>query len=147
MHVRKTSCHRAHARARNSFFDVHFDTNNAALEDRMNYELLYFNGAGRAEAIRLMLHAGGIEFDDKRIGFQEWPEIKETTPLGAVPVLKIDGVSYCQSTASVIAMQSLNLFPKIFLTPFASLMTLGSRSVCGETSRLLPRRSSPGIGG
>jgi glutathione S-transferase len=70
------------------------------------YELLYFNGAGRAETIRLMLQASGVDWDDKRFGFQEWPEIKERTPLGAVPVLKIDDVSYCQSTVSLIASAS-----------------------------------------
>lgn len=41
----------------------------------------------------------GVDFQDGRFGFPEWPEIKQSTPLGAVPVLEIDGVSYCQSVA------------------------------------------------
>jgi glutathione S-transferase len=65
----------------------------------VKYELDYFDGAGRAETTRLMLHLAGVEFEDKRFGFAEWPEIKESTPLGAVPVLKVDGVDYCQSVA------------------------------------------------
>ena len=64
------------------------------------YELSYFNGAGRAESIRVMLHAAGIDFKDNRFSGPEWPAIKPTTPLGAVPTLKIDDVTYCQSLVS-----------------------------------------------
>lgn len=30
---------------------------------------------------------------------KDWPTIKPTTPLGSVPVLKVDGVMHCQSVA------------------------------------------------
>lgn len=66
----------------------------------VKYELIYFNGAGRAETIRIMLHAAGVDFEDTRFAFNEWQEIKPTTPLGSVPVLKIDDAEYCQSTVS-----------------------------------------------
>lgn len=64
-----------------------------------NYEVLYFDGAGRAEAVRVMLHAAGIDFQDTRFAHTDWPALKPTTPLGAVPVLKIDGVSHVQCLA------------------------------------------------
>jgi len=57
-------------------------------------------GAGRAETIRILLHAAGVDFEDTRFSGPEWPEIKPTTPLGFVPVLKVDDVPYCQSTVS-----------------------------------------------
>lgn len=63
------------------------------------HELLYFDGAGRAETIRIALHAGGVDFTDTRFSGKDWPAIKPTTPLGSVPVLKVDGVSHCQSVA------------------------------------------------
>jgi len=64
-------------------------------------ELIYFDGAGRAEAVRIFLHAAGLEFKDTRFKGAEWPSIKPTTPLGFVPVLKVDGKPYCQSVALV----------------------------------------------
>ena len=65
----------------------------------MSHELLYFDGAGRAEAIRILLHIGKVDFTDTRFKGEDWPTIKPTTPLGFVPVLKIDDVSHCQSMA------------------------------------------------
>lgn len=64
-----------------------------------SHELLYFDLPGRAEAIRVMLHAAGIPFEDKRFGFKDWPELKPSTPLGSVPTLKIGATTYCQSFA------------------------------------------------
>ena len=64
-----------------------------------NLEILYFDGAGRAETIRIALFAGGVDFTDTRFSGKEWPAIKPTTPLGSVPVLKVDGVAHCQSVA------------------------------------------------
>ena len=63
------------------------------------YELLYFDAPGRAEAVRICLHAAGIQLKDTRPEFAEWPQIKPTTPLGKFPVLKINDVQYCQSVA------------------------------------------------
>jgi len=46
-----------------------------------------------------MLNAAGVEWKDTRFPGKEWPERKGKTPLGAVPILKIDGVEYVQSLA------------------------------------------------
>ncbi len=48
--------------------------------------LTYFGVRARAELIRLILKAGEIEFEDKRISQQEWPEIKPSE-LQALAVL------------------------------------------------------------
>ena len=61
------------------------------------HELIYFGAKGRGEAIRVMLHAAGVEWKDTRFKYSDWADIKPTTPLGSVPVLKIDGKTYCQS--------------------------------------------------
>ena len=44
-------------------------------------ELLYFDGYGRAEIIRIILNYGGIDFEDKRVSFEEWPQIKPSKQL------------------------------------------------------------------
>jgi prostaglandin-H2 D-isomerase / glutathione transferase len=64
-----------------------------------SHEVIYFDGAGRAEAIRILLHIANVDWKDTRFPGSEWPKIKPTTPLGSVPVLKIDGVDHTQSTA------------------------------------------------
>ena len=57
-----------------------------------NVTLSYFDfSGGRGEECRLALHLAGIEFNDDRIGFKDWPTRKPTTPYGAVPVLSIEG--------------------------------------------------------
>jgi len=66
-----------------------------------SYELTYFDGPFRAEPIRIMLHAAGLDFKDIRFGFDEWDAIKPKTPLGVVPTLKIDDIIYCQSSVCI----------------------------------------------
>jgi len=55
---------------------------------------------GRAEAIRLTLHAQGVEFQDDRIvSPEEWAEIKARTPFGRLPVFRTDSLEICESHA------------------------------------------------
>jgi prostaglandin-H2 D-isomerase / glutathione transferase len=67
----------------------------------MPHELVYFDTPGRAESIRILLHAAGIEFSDTRIPFSDWSTLKPTTPLGSVPILNINGTPHVQSIALV----------------------------------------------
>ena len=59
----------------------------------------YFDEGGRAEVSRLVLVWAGKSFEDIRIPFQEWPDVKPTMPLGQVPVLDMGGQKYPQSLA------------------------------------------------
>ena len=36
------------------------------------FKLTYFNGRGRGELSRLILAQAGIDYEDHRIGFDEW---------------------------------------------------------------------------
>jgi prostaglandin-H2 D-isomerase / glutathione transferase len=64
-------------------------------------KLTYFDAAGRAEPIRVALHMAGLAFEDERIGFPQFAERKAqgSLPLGAVPVLEVDGVAITQTSA------------------------------------------------
>ncbi len=65
-----------------------------------NFKLSYFDvDGGRAEPIRLALSLGGIEFEDHRLSFAEFTEMRAGTPLNALPVVEVDGVAYTQSNA------------------------------------------------
>ncbi|XP_076673268.1 glutathione S-transferase-like [Andrena cerasifolii] len=63
------------------------------------YKLTYFDLTGLGEPIRLLLHQSGIKFEDKRVTFEEWPQLKPQMPMGQLPVLEIDGKPYYQSKA------------------------------------------------
>lgn len=40
------------------------------------FTLTYFDIRGKAEVIRLMFAASGVEFEDKRIAVEDWSKIK-----------------------------------------------------------------------
>ena len=64
------------------------------------YKLTYFDiNGGRAEPIRIAFHTAGIDFEDNRISFAEFNEMRSGTRFSSVPVLEIDGVQITQSNA------------------------------------------------
>ena len=64
------------------------------------YKLTYFDfDGGRAEPVRIAFHAAGIAFEDDRISFQEFGEMRGSTRFNAVPVLEIDGAAITQTNA------------------------------------------------
>jgi glutathione S-transferase len=65
-----------------------------------NYKLTYFDiDGGRAEPIRIAFHAAGIEFEDHRILFDEFSEMRSGARFTCVPVLEIDGDQITQTNA------------------------------------------------
>jgi len=63
-------------------------------------KLTYFDIEGVAEQVRLALVLSGIEFEDIRVQFSEWAEMKPTTPYGQLPLLTTsDGEVRTQSDA------------------------------------------------
>lgn len=63
-------------------------------------KLSYFDfDGGRAEPIRLTLSIGGIAFEDRRLSFAEFSEMRAGTPLNALPTVEIDEVVYTQCNA------------------------------------------------
>jgi glutathione S-transferase len=64
----------------------------------MQIKLSYFDiQGGRGEVARLAMFIGGIDFEDDRIKFVDWPMRKPQTPFGGIPVLEVDGEEVSQS--------------------------------------------------
>lgn len=65
------------------------------------YKLTYFDGQGKAEIIRLIFAAAGVDYEDVRIPREKWPEVKPTLglPMGQVPILEYQGHKLFQSLA------------------------------------------------
>lgn len=68
-------------------------------DKRPAIKLTYFNIAGVAEKIRNAFILGGIPFEDERIQFSQWAELKPKTPYGQLPVMTVDGKQMTQSDA------------------------------------------------
>lgn len=66
----------------------------------MPYTLTYFDIPAVGEPIRLLLLLGKFEYEDRRVEFKEWPEMKPTTKWGQLPVLRTpEGHDLSQSRA------------------------------------------------
>ncbi|KAL5013719.1 hypothetical protein ScPMuIL_007989 [Solemya velum] len=63
------------------------------------YKLSYFDTKVRAELARLALAAGGIQYEDVRVQFEDWPGLKPKMPQGTLPILEVDGKVISQSLA------------------------------------------------
>ena len=57
----------------------------------MSYKLFYFNLRGRGELARFVFAQAGVEYEDVRIEFKDWPEMKPKMPFEVIPVLEVDG--------------------------------------------------------
>lgn len=55
-----------------------------------NIKLSYFDIEARGEPVRLALTLAKIPFEDNRVQFSEWAELKPKTPSGQLPVLQVD---------------------------------------------------------
>lgn len=84
------------------------------------YKLTYFDfDGGRAEPVRIAFHAAGIEFEDHRISFPEFGEMRRTTRFSSVPVLEIDGTVVTQSNAMLRYVGKMaGLYPEDDLQAF-----------------------------
>lgn len=79
-------------------------------------KLTYFDIEGVAESVRLALVLAGINFEDARIGREEWQTLKPTTPYGQLPLLEVDGQAPKAQSSAMLrwigATYSKTLYPR-----------------------------------
>ena len=65
------------------------------------YEVIYFEGNGRAGNCRAMLDYSKTEYKNTLLNFGEWPALKASGKFenGQLPVLEVNGKQYTQSLA------------------------------------------------
>ena len=67
--------------------------------------LIYFDApVSRGEECRLALHLAGVDFDDVRVGRDDWPALKGQTPYGAMPVLELPGHPPLAQTNAILVL-------------------------------------------
>jgi hypothetical protein len=66
-----------------------------------NYVLTYFDAKGVAQVSRLAFQWAGIAFEDRRVSWAEWLELKASTPFGQLPMLELkqEALKFAQSHA------------------------------------------------
>jgi glutathione S-transferase len=76
--------------------------------------LTYFDFDGsRGETARLVMHVGGVAFEDRRIARQDWAALRDTMPFQQLPVLEVDGKVIAQSnTINRYLGKLAGLYPK-----------------------------------
>ncbi|MDB5809653.1 MAG: hypothetical protein JWN94_1775 [Betaproteobacteria bacterium] len=68
-------------------------------------KLTYFDfPSSRGEECRLALHIAGIDFEDVRINFQSWPDMKAQTPYGSLPILELPGKPVLAHSNAILVM-------------------------------------------
>lgn len=79
-----------------------------------DYKVTYFDiDGGRAEPIRIALHAAGLPFEDVRWSFPEFGEKRHTAPFHAVPFMQMGDQIITQSNAiSRYVGKMCNLYPE-----------------------------------
>ncbi|KAI4470912.1 glutathione s-transferase [Holotrichia oblita] len=65
----------------------------------MSTKLTYFDFRGLGESLRYLLRYAGIDFEDVRITFEEWPKVKTSMPFGQMPLYEEKGKTVTQSLA------------------------------------------------
>ncbi len=100
------------------------------------YKLTYFDmDGGRAEPIRIALHSGGIAFEDDRLSFPAFREMRKSTPFNSVPVMEIDGVRATQSNSLARYVGKLvGLYPE---DPIQALYCDEAMDACEDLSHYI----------
>jgi len=76
-----------------------FKSSSSSSGKMVKYKLTYFPARARGETARIILAAGGLDYEDNRIELADWPPLKAGTPFGSMPVLEVDGRVLGQSMA------------------------------------------------
>ncbi len=107
------------------------------------FRLTYFDSPGRAEPIRLAMFLAKLPFEDRRLKFPEFAALKEqgAFPLGAVPMLEVDGRPIVQTAAILRYVARLGapaLYPS---DPYAGLLVDSVLETLNDTVSHLMRPS------
>jgi prostaglandin-H2 D-isomerase / glutathione transferase len=116
-------------------------TGNSNTRTKHTMKLMYFDAPGRAEPVRILLHAAKVDWTDERVAGSDWPKIKGTTPLGSMPTLTVNGTDFCQSVA--IQRYAAKLAGFDVSDPFLALIADETIDVINEIMSRIPKGETP----
>ena len=91
--------------------------------------------------IRICLSIAKVDWKDTRFQWDDWQELKPKTPLGFVPILKIDGVDHVQSLSLIrYAGRLAGMYPQDD-DPLQALMVDEVLESVNELMSIAPQRS------
>lgn len=68
-------------------------------------KLTYFDApVSRGEECRLALHIAGVDFEDVRVPFGDWPKLKPLTPFGSLPTYEEPGRPVLAQTNAILVL-------------------------------------------
>ncbi|WAR26385.1 SCRY1-like protein, partial [Mya arenaria] len=77
------------------------DANRKKVEQQPKIKEYLAKRPGRAEVSRLLLAAAGKAFEDVRVDFAQWGDLKKDMPQGTLPVLEVDGKMKISQSGSI----------------------------------------------
>ena len=80
-------------------------------------KLVYFDFEGVLEPVRLALVLAGVDFEDVRIPFSEWPALKPKTPQGLLPIMELNGNGEWKTQSGAMLRYCGRLGENSFLYP------------------------------
>jgi len=84
-------------------------------------KLVYFDIEGAAEPVRLALALANIPFEDSRVKFPDWPQLKPTLPYQQMPVLYVDDAETPRTQSGAMLRWVATLNPEKNLYPTGKL--------------------------
>jgi len=75
------------------------------------YKLTYFDIRARAEPIRILLALAKLPYEDVRLKFEDWKEMKGKTPWGQLPTLEMEDGKIIAQSMSILRFLSKKEWP------------------------------------
>jgi glutathione S-transferase len=114
----------------------------AAMDVLLGCKVTNFNMPGRAEALRLALAIGGVDFEDERVAFGDWGTSKPSWPFQSLPALTLKNGEVLTQWRSILRW----LGPKFNMYPADALLALRCDELMDAADDLIVKTNNCGQG-
>jgi len=112
-------------RSKSCYFDIFINPRirnikrptNLTMPSTPKIKLVYFDIEGVAEPVRLVLVLGNIPFEDYRVKFSDWPQLKSTLPYEQMPAMYVNDEDVPKTQSGAMLRWAARLNPEKHLYP------------------------------